>query len=58
LRGHGFAALWIPTAPAIHSNRRAVGEALEALKLPVRPTQGHRFSFSPYAYRIADVWER
>lgn len=52
----GLSALWVPVSPAIHSNRRAVGDALVALKLPVRATRGHPFSFSPYAYRVEEVW--
>ncbi len=53
----GLDALWVPTNRGIHSNRHAMGVALEALALPVRRTAGHAFSFSPYAYRIDDVYE-
>jgi hypothetical protein len=56
-REAGCAAVWIPTSSAIHSNRWTIHDALVALKLPTRPTRGHPFSYSPYAYRIADVWE-
>jgi hypothetical protein len=52
----GLAGVWIPTAPGIHSNRRAVHDALVAMQLEVRSTRGHAFSYSPYAYRIDDVW--
>jgi len=55
-RTAGLAGVWIPTAPGIHSNRRAVHDVLHALALPVRRTAGHAFSYSPYAYRIDDVW--
>lgn len=55
-RTAGLAGVWIPTAPGIHSNRRAVHDALVAMQLAVRPTRGHAFSYSPYAYRIDDVW--
>jgi hypothetical protein len=52
----GLAGMWIPTAAGIHSNRRAVHDVLVAMQLTVRPTRGHAFSYSPYAYRIDDVW--
>jgi hypothetical protein len=53
----GLDALWVPTNRGIHSNRHAISVALEALALPVTRTAGHAFSFSPYAYRIDDVYE-
>jgi hypothetical protein len=52
-----LAGVWIPTAPSIHSNRHAIGAALEALALPARATRGHPFSYRPYAYRIDTVWQ-
>ena len=55
-RAAKLAGVWIPVAPSIHSNRHAVHDVLVAMKLPVRRTQGHAFSYSPYAYRIDDVW--
>jgi hypothetical protein len=56
-REAGLAGVWIPTSPAIHSNRHAIHDALVALKLPERRTEGHAFSFRPYAYRIDSVWQ-
>ncbi|MFT3694369.1 MAG: hypothetical protein QM831_14575 [Kofleriaceae bacterium] len=56
-REAGCAAVWIPTAAGIHSNRWTIHDALVALKLPERSTHGHPFSYSPYAYRISGVWE-
>jgi hypothetical protein len=53
----GLSGVWVPVSASIHSNRRAVSEALEALGLPERRTAGHPFSHSPYTYRIDDVWE-
>jgi hypothetical protein len=53
----GCAGVWIPVHPGIHSNRHVVGEVLLAMQLPMRSTQGHAFSYSPYAYRIDDVFE-
>jgi hypothetical protein len=55
-RAANFTGVWIPTSPSIHSNRRAVHDVLRAMQLPVRRTRGHAFSYSPYAYRIDDVW--
>jgi hypothetical protein len=49
-------AVWVPTSRGIHSNRHAIGTALEALALPVRRTAGHPFSYWPYAYRIDEVY--
>lgn len=56
-REAGCAAVWIPTSSGIHSNRWTIHDALVALKLPERATRGHAFSYSPYAYRITDVWQ-
>lgn len=56
-REANLAGVWIPTSPSIHSNRRAIHDCITALKLPVRRTQGHAFSYSPYAYRIDNVFE-
>ena len=56
-REAGCAAVWIPAAPSIHSNRHAVHEAIVASKLPLRRTRGHAFSYHPFAYRIDDVFE-
>lgn len=53
----GLSGVWIPANRTIHSNRRAVSEALAALRLPLRRTAGHSFSFKPFAYRIDDVLE-
>ncbi len=53
----GLNGVWIPTSPGIHSNRHAIHEALVELDLRERPTAGHAFSYSPYAYRIDRVWQ-
>ncbi|MCU0862789.1 MAG: hypothetical protein MUC36_03265 [Planctomycetes bacterium] len=52
----GLAGVWVPTAPVIHSNRAAIGQALRAMGLPTRRTVGHAFSHSPYAYHIDEVF--
>ncbi len=56
-REAGLAGVWIPTSPGIHSNRRAIHDALIELELRERTTSGHAFSYSPYAYRIDRVWQ-
>ena len=52
----GLAGVWVPTSPAIHSNRALIGQALRAMALPTRRTAGHAFSHSPYAYHIDEVF--
>ena len=53
----GLAGVWIPTAPSIHSNRAELIEAIASRNFPSRPIPSTEFSYSPYRYRIDQVFD-
>ncbi|WP_224244309.1 hypothetical protein [Hyalangium gracile] len=53
----GLQGVWVPTSPAIHSNRRAIHEELARRDWTFRGGQLHEFSTEPYRYSFDQVLE-
>lgn len=51
-----LAGVWIPQPQSIHSNRRALHDAIAQKRWPLRSSKNHQFSYRPYAYSFDAVF--